>query len=526
MLSIAAREIALWDSVDATPGLTDAQRLSSARGRTLCDQLTGLAYAMRGEGELARMYMDRCIATAERSGDRWLLAVMMMRRALAHFMLGDHAAAHRDFGESIPQLRTMGEHWFLSLALEGMAMNALATGGIGAAGAYARESVTTLRPEPDAWFISRSLDAIAIILEAQLTSSNGEDSARQARATVAAQLMGAADGLRRRCGAGIIGPDVARHAATLEALRARVGADAFAAAFAEGERLTLHDIFELMEQDPVISALGAGHPRDTSQPISVESVQERRLLEMAVLGGLSIFDNGAPVPDESMPSGKVLELMLFLLLHRGATKDEVGLALWPDASPAQVRNVFHVTLHHLRRALGSTRWITFDRNVYRFDRSPEPGHLLDLDVDDVLASSAQLRALLREGAVPTPAQLTDTRAALDRNHGRLGQGRVKNDWIVPHQDRVQTAWAEGMDALAQLSLRLGHHDDAASALESLLHREPLRESAHRVYLEVLAARGEPGRALAHYTVLAERLKREVGATPARETRAIIDRLRA
>jgi DNA-binding SARP family transcriptional activator len=54
----------------------------------------------------------------------------------------------------------------------------------------------------------------------------------------------------------------------------------------------------------------------------------------------------------------------------------------------------------------------------------------------------------------------------------------------------------------------------------------LRESAHRVYLEVLAARGEPGRALAHYTVLAERLKREVGATPARETRAIIDRLRA
>ena len=49
MLAISAREQALWDSVDATPGLTDAQRLSSARGRTLCYQLTGLARAMRGE---------------------------------------------------------------------------------------------------------------------------------------------------------------------------------------------------------------------------------------------------------------------------------------------------------------------------------------------------------------------------------------------------------------------------------------------------------------------------------------------
>ena len=27
-------------------------------------------------------------------------------------------------------------------------------------------------------------------------------------------------------------------------------------------------------------------------------------------------------------------------------KDQIGLSLWPDASPAQVRNSFHVTLHH------------------------------------------------------------------------------------------------------------------------------------------------------------------------------------
>jgi len=221
----------------------------------------------------------------------------------------------------------------------------------------------------------------------------------------------------------------------------------------------------------------------------------------------------------------VLELLVFLLIHRGATKEEVGLALWPDASAAQVRNVFHVTLHHLRRALGAARWITFDRNLYRFDRSPEPGRTLELDVDQVLSASAKVRALLRERARPTAEQLADARHALERNRGPLAHGLVRDDWIVAHQDRVQGAWADGMDALAQLAYRTERYDDAASALESLLAREPLRESAHRLYLETLAARGEPARALAHFETLAAQLRRELGARPAAETRAIAERLR-
>ncbi|MFN8669592.1 MAG: BTAD domain-containing putative transcriptional regulator [Gemmatimonadaceae bacterium] len=525
MLAIAAREEVLWDSVDATPGLTDAQRLSSARGRTLCYQLTGLARAMRGEAEVACRTMNRCVATAERSGDRWLLAVMMMRRALGLHILGDFTGAQRDFASSIAPLTEMGEHWFLSLALEGMAINALALGDIAAAGAYARESVTVLRPEPDAWFISRSLDAIAVVLEARIASGGiaGDDSL--ARATVAARLMGAAAGLRRRCGAGIIGPDVKRHAATLESLRARLGAARFDAAHAEGERWTLPDVFAAMERDPIIAALAEGSAPPPSAPAPSSATRAARTLEVSLLGGVSIVDGGVPLANDVMPAGKMLELLVFLLLHRGATKDEVGVALWPDASAAQVRNIFHVTLHHLRRALGSTRWITFDRNLYTFVRTPEPGRTLDLDVDAVLDASAKARAWLRERTTPTPEQYTEVRRALSRNRGPLARGFVKEDWIVAHQDHVQGAWAEGMDALAQLAFGADRFDEAASALEALIRQEPLRESAHRLYLRTLAARGEPARALVHYGELSNLLQRELGARPARETREIAERLR-
>lgn len=521
MLAIAAREQALWDSVDAAPALTAAQRLSADRGRALCHQLTGLAHAMRGEARDSRMQMDRCIAVAERSGDRWLLAVMTMRRALALHLLGDLAAAQADYEAAVPALRAMGEHWFLSLALEGMAINALARGDLSAAGAYARESVIVLRPEPDAWFVSRSLDAIAVIL---LAITPGEGAPADQRAEAAARLMGAAEALRRRCGAGIIGPDVQRHAATVERLRLRMGAEAYAAAFATGLTLTLADTFALMDRDPVVAAL-ANDPQTPARSPAVVVPGTPRTLVLNVLGVVSMHDSGATVAAEALPSGKGLELLLFLLLHRGATRDEVGVALWPDASAAQVRNVFHVTMHHLRRALGPTRWITFERNVYRFDRTPEPGWVLDLDVDAVLDASARLRALLRAPRPDVPLVLAPFRAALDRNRGPLAQGFVREDWIVPHQDRVRTAWADGMDALAQLAVGQGGYGEAASALEALLAQEPLRESAHRLYLETLIARGEPARALAHYEALTAVLRREVGARPAPETRAIAERLR-
>lgn len=522
MLAIGARELPLWDSVDATPGLSDAQRLTAARGRTLCYQLTGLAHALRGDPQRSLAMMDRCIDTAKRSGDRWLLAVMTMRRALVHHVLGDLASAQADYDAAVTPLRAMGEHWFLSLALEGMAINALARGEVAAAGAYARESVTVLRPEPDAWFVSRSLDAIAVVLLAQVAAG---DAGPDERVVVAARLMGAADGLRRRCGAGIIGPDVQRHAITLERLRERLGERAFGEAFSAGQQLTLADVFALMDDDPIVAAL-ATPPVGTDATSSGTAPNDgTRRLEISVLGALSITDAGVPMSPESMPAGQVLELLLYLLLHRGSTKDEVGLALWPDSSAAQVRNVFHVTLHHLRRALGNTKWITFDRNLYRVDRAPEPGRTLEVDVDVVLAASARLRAMARERVAPTPEQLVESRRALDRHRGPLGQGFAKGDWIIAHQDRVQAAWAEGMDALAQLAYRAGRYDDAASALEGLLAREPLRESAHRLYLETLAARGEPARALAHYEALAVQLQREVGARPAKETREIAERLR-
>jgi DNA-binding SARP family transcriptional activator len=513
MMRTATRDLAIWDSVDASAGLSDTERLTAARGRTLSLQLYSFALAMRGEVSAALPSMARCLDSARASGDRWLLSVMTMRGALMHFMVGDFDAAKRDWDAAVPELRRMGEWWFLSLALEGMANNALAMGDAPGAMHHARESILVLRPEPDAWFISRSLDTMGHILLMRAPASAAQ---RVEQHRLAAQLLGAAESLRRRCGAGIIGPDLERHDRMYAALRESLGATAFDEEHVAGSTLSLSDVFALMDDDRLHATSPDG-----------ESVAqaERHTVVLRVLGPFQFSRGDRVHSGEASPVGKVRELLLFLVLHDHVSKEAVGLALWPDASAAQVRNAFHVTLHHLRRLLGPEAWIVFDRDGYRLDRTPAGGIVLDIDVDAVLSWSTRLRQATRRQQRLGLDDLAAARAAFDRSRGDLAQNVVAEDWLVVHQDRVRTAWADGMDALAQQYHALEQHADVVAVCEQLVEREPLREGAHRLLMQALAAMGERARALAHFDTMSAVLQREVGAKPAAETRALAEQIR-
>jgi predicted ATPase/DNA-binding SARP family transcriptional activator len=513
MLSAAARDLAIWDSVDRVESLSDAQRLTAARGRTLSLQLTGIARAMLGEADRAVQSMDACIDVARASDDEWLLAVMMMRRALVHFLIGDHAAAQRDYDASVPVLRQMHEWWFLSLALEGMAANALAVGDATAAIQYARESIIVLRPEPDAWFISRSLDTMAHVFVSQ---TQGATARQEGPIRLAARLLGAAEALRRRCGAGVIGPDLERNDRMYTTVREWLGDATFDDERTGGATWSVADIFARMDDDPLLA--------DTTDRAAPPAA-DRTLVTLQVLGPFQLIRDGRVMTAEATPVGKVRELLLFLVLHEHVTKEDVGLALWPDASPAQVRNAFHVTLHHLRRILGPEQWIVFDRNGYRLDRAPAGDVVMDVDVDAVLAWSARLRQASRRQQLLEPSELALARTAFDRSRGDLAQNVVAEDWLVVHQDRLRTAWADGMDALAAQYQSRAQFQEVVAVCEQLVAREPLREGAHRLLMQALASLGEPARALAHFDSLTDLLQREVGARPAAETRALAEQIR-
>ena len=251
-------------------------------------------------------------------------------------------------------------------------------------------------------------------------------------------------------------------------------------------------------------------------------------LGVLVFGPMIVLHDGVESDPGDWQVAKVKELLLYLLLNPPRTKEQIGLALWPDASPAQLRNHFHVTMHRLRRTLGRREWVVFadGSSAYRLDRTPAADLALHSDVDRVLAAAERMREAARRKTVLTSAQLRDARSALAlADRGPLGEGIAAGDWLVEHQDRVRDAIAAGLSALAQLQAAQGEHDEAIDAYRALLSREPFAEQAHRELMRVYAAAGEPARALRHYDDLEALLERELGTRPARETTELASALR-
>ncbi|GJG86096.1 hypothetical protein tb265_12770 [Gemmatimonadetes bacterium T265] len=523
------RELADWDEVVAW-GYTSLGDLR-AQALVQLDEFDPAAAAAHSHAAFAR---GRTLRNA------WHGTLLRGRYASVLSALGRHADAAAEWEATIAGFRAHDDPWMLSFALQGMAANALALGAHGDAARYAAEGAAVLRADPDPWFTARALDTLAAACAAAQDGGPVE-----ARLRAAARLLGAAGALRRRFGLIVIDLDREHHAAARAAVERALDPDAFAEERAAGAALSLDAMIALATEAAALAPRSpAQAPAPRPAPVRrVDAAPAPRALRIDVLGGFAVWRDGRALAADDLPGGKVRELLLWLLLHPGGgTKEDVGLALWPDASASQLRSSFHFTLHHLRRALGDPRWVTFAGNAYALDRAPaaagtDPGGALDADVDAVLAAAAALReGVRRAGARPEAlahaldaVALDAARAGLARYRGPLatatGPGAAAGDWAVAHADRVRGAWADGTALLGVVESAAGRHADAVAAFERVLAAEPLREGVHRALMQAYAAAGEPGRALAHYDALAALLAREVGAAPARETQALAERLR-
>jgi hypothetical protein len=201
----------------------------------------------------------------------------------------------------------------------------------------------------------------------------------------AARALGAVANLREEAGAAPL--PVGREAMDRLAgsLRAALGDAAFAAAFAAGQALSLPQALDLAttlhgEAAPKGAEVAAG-ARAAGVPV----------LSVNALGPLEIALDGALLAAGAWSSAKSRELLLYLLCHpAGRTREQIGHALWRDASPAQIKSNLHVTLHELRRTLGRPDWIVFEEERYRVN----PGFAVEFDARQFEAEVRAARVAL------------------------------------------------------------------------------------------------------------------------------------
>ena len=276
-------------------------------------------------------------------------------------------------------------------------------------------------------------------------------------------------------------------------------------------RLTTDDALARTAEYPVAAlAQSRAAPGEAFQP----------RLRVLALGALQVSVGGKPVEASAWGSARPRELLVYLLMHpEGRTKEQAGLAFWPDASTAQMRNNFHVTLHRLRKALGGADWVTLEGERYRVDATVVD----EFDAVEFERDVAAARRAIRRQQEGGAAQLEQ---AVARYRGDFLDGEPAADWHVEHRDRLQRLYAEALMELGHLYAREERHTKAAEAYRRVLARDELHEEALRCLMRSLAEAGERSQALRLYRRFADRLRAELEAEPGRETTRLFERLQA
>ncbi len=98
----------------------------------------------------------------------------------------------------------------------------------------------------------------------------------------------------------------------------------------------------------------------------------------------------------------------------------------------------------------------------------------------------------------------------------------EGSWIDEQRRRLEQLHLQSLEIVGNACLHIGGTELATAerAARSATGRAPYSESAHRLLMEVLAARGNPAEALLVYDTLRVRLREELGTAPSDATQAL------
>jgi len=361
----------------------------------------------------------------------------------------------------------------------------------------------------DGWGLALDLEGLAGLVMARDRYADG------------VRLMGAVDALRERVAIALPASDRGERERLTAIAREHLGSY-FDRMYDEGRLMPMEEVSQIAAE------AGGLHTAEYRVPILGDSsgvtppappVQADTLRVLA-LGPLQVFVGSEAIDTTVWGSARPRELLVYLLMHPdGRTKEQVGLAFWPEASAAQLRNSFHVTLHRLRKALRNPDWITLANERYRVD----PEVLSEFDVAEFEREVVAARRALKRREDGAAASLE---RALARFRGDFLDGEPAGDWHLEHRDRLQRLFVDALMELGDLHLSEDRLQKAADSYRRVIARDDLNEDATRALMRCYARVGDRSQALRLYQRFADRLRKELEAEPEEDTRELYDEIRA
>ena len=225
------------------------------------------------------------------------------------------------------------------------------------------------------------------------------------------------------------------------------------------------------------------------------------MLRARLLGALEIELNGTAIA--SPATRRPWAVFAYLALSpRPVARGELASRFWPDVLDASARASLRSALWTLRREIGDALVV----GTERVGLAEGSGVWIDAREFDRLAAS-------------------DPATALELCRGDLLEG-FEDDWAVVARDRHRERVIELLEALAQVAEDEGDAREAIELTRRQVDQDRFDEESHRRLIVRLDRAGDRAGAMRTYRALAERLRRELGVSPSRQSRELVERLRA
>ena len=231
------------------------------------------------------------------------------------------------------------------------------------------------------------------------------------------------------------------------------------------------------------------------------------LLQVNMLGGFKVLLQGVELGKTGWRTAKTQDLLAYLI-HKGEPVDRERIQedLWPDMDAENAANIFHVTLHRLRKLLSkagcpdilcysgkrySLRPDSVCRDTQQFEELAATGLRKETSPEEREACLEQAVALYRG----------DYLAALDYC------------WLLHSREKLKRLYAEIRMSLARHYLELRSYGQAITHLQIVAEEDPFAEETHALLMKAYAGQGSRTAAIRQYQKAEAILQKELGLRP-------------
>jgi DNA-binding SARP family transcriptional activator/tetratricopeptide (TPR) repeat protein len=238
---------------------------------------------------------------------------------------------------------------------------------------------------------------------------------------------------------------------------------------------------------------------------------EPGMIQLHLLGGIELRNAEGNEVRTVLTQPKRLALLSYLAMKATGTacrRDELLSVFWPELTAERARNALNKGVHHLRQALG-------DVIVSRGDELVVDASLLECDAQQFTAAVQDARY-----ADAVEWYRGDLMPAF-----HIEDGKEFERWLDLERFRLRRWAARAFQALAQVREQEGQVTVAICLARCAADASDDDERTMRQLLELLDRLGDRAGALYTYDKFARRMRRDLGAEPSPETKAVIERVR-